>query len=341
MAADMPAKDPALPQIMLKSELPGHLIRHATLRQLQVFEAIVRLGSFTHAAEELFLTQPTVSIQIKKLSDAVGMPLFEQIGRRVFPTEVGRELYDACREILGSLTNLEMKLADLHGLKRGRLRLAVITTAQYLAPSILGQFARKYPDIELSLEVSNYDRVLTRLANNDDDLYIIGHVPDQLTDVAVYPFAPNPLVVMARRDHPLVGKRNIPIQRLAGEYFLMREPGSGIREATLKLFERHGIQPKIRMELGSNEAIKQAVIGGLGIAVLSLHTLSAEGTCGPIALLDVAEFPIVRQWHIVHPRRKVLSIVAQTFLEFAIQDEARVRAHIDQMISDFQHNLTR
>jgi LysR family transcriptional regulator, low CO2-responsive transcriptional regulator len=341
MATGMSGKDPALPQIMLKSELPGHLIRHATLRQLQVFEAIVRLGSFTQAAEELFLTQPTVSIQIKKLSDAVGMPLFEQIGRKVFPTEVGHELYDTCREILGSLTNLEMKLADLHGLKRGRLRLAVITTAQYLAPSILGQFARKYPHVELSLEVSNYDRVLARLANNDDDLYIIGHVPDQLTDVAVYPFAPNPLVVMARRDHPLVGKRNIPIQRLAREYFLMREPGSGIREATLKLFEQHGMQPKIRMDLGSNEAIKQAVIGGLGIAVLSLHTLSAEGTCGPIALLDVAEFPILRQWHIVHPRRKVLSIIAKTFLEFAIQDEARVRAHIDEMMADFQHNLNR
>lgn len=337
----MSSKDPSLPQIMLKSELPGHLIRHATLRQLQVFEAIVRLGSFTRAAEELYLTQPTVSIQIKKLSDAVGLPLFEQVGRKAFPTEVGRELYDACREILGSLTNLEIKLADLRGLKRGRLRLAAITTAQYLAPSILGEFARKYPDIELCLEVDNYDRVLARLASNEDDLYIIGHVPEQLTDVKVYPFAPNPLVVMARHDHPLAGQRNIPLRRLAGEYFLMREAGSGIREATLKLFERQGIQPRIRMELGSNEAIKQAVIGGLGIAVLSLHTLSAEGARGPITLLDVAEFPILRQWNIVHPRRKVLSVVAQTFLDFAIQDEARVRAHIDQMLRDFEYNLNR
>ncbi len=336
----MTSREPPGRQVMLKSELPGHLIRHATLRQLQVFEAIVRLGSFTQAAEELFLTQPTVSIQIKKLSDALGMPLFEHVGRKVFPTEVGHVLYAACREILGSLSNLEMKLAELHGLKRGRLRLAVITTAQYLAPSILGQFARRYPEVELSLEVSNYDRVLARLANNDDDLYIIGHVPDQLTDVAVYPFAPNPLVVMARRDHPLIGRRKIPIQRLAREYFLMREPGSGIREATLKLFERHGIEPKIRMELGSNEAIKQAGVGGLGIAVLSLHTLSSEGTCGPIGLLDVAEFPIVRQWNIVHPRRKVLSTVAQTFLDFAIEDEARIRAQIDQMLQDFQHSLT-
>ncbi len=329
-------KESGLPQVMLKSELPAHLIRHATLRQLQVFEAIVRLGSFTRAAEELYLTQPTVSIQIKKLSGALGLPLFEYVGRKAFPTEVGLLLYDTCREMLGALTNLEMKLAEMHGLKRGRLRLAVITTAQYFAPTILGQFAKRYPDIELSLEVSNFDRVLQRLANNDDDLYIIGHVPERLTDIAVYPFAPNPLVVMASRDHPLVGQRNIPIERLEQETFLMREPGSGIREATLKLFQEHGISPTVRMELGSNEAIKQAVIGGLGIAVLSLHTLSAEGAGGPVALLDVEHFPIHRQWHIVHPRQKVLSVVAQTFLDFAIQDEARVRGQVEDLLAAFK-----
>lgn len=330
----------AHPQVMLKSELPGHLLRHATLRQLQVFEAIVRLGSFTRAAEELFLTQPTISIQIKKLTEALGLPLFEQVGRHVYPTDVGHELYVTCREILSALTNFEQKLADLHGLKRGRLRLAAITTAQYLAPSILGHFARRYPDIELSLEVANFDQVLVRLARNDDDLYLIGHVPTELTtEVAVYPFAPNPIVVMARRDHPLVGKRNLPIHCLAQEVFLLREPGSGIRESTLRIFAEHGLQPKIRMELGSNEAIKQAVIGGLGIAVLSLHTLSAEGTQGPIALLDIEHFPLKRQWHIVHPQRKTLSVVAQTFLEFAMKDEARVRQHIEQMLQDFQRNL--
>ena len=342
MSQQTPAgKESALPQVMLKSELPAHLIRHATLRQLQVFEAIVRLGSFTRAAEELHLTQPTVSIQIKKLSDALGLPLFEYVGRKAQPTEVGFLLYDTCREMLGALTNLEMKLAELHGLKRGRLRLAVITTAQYFAPSILGQFARRYPDIELSLEVSNFDRVLERLANNDDDLYIIGHVPERLlADVEVYPFAPNPLVVMASRDHPLAGQRNIPIERLEQETFLMREPGSGIREATLKLFQEHGINPPVRMELGSNEAIKQAVIGGLGIAVLSLHTLSAEGAGGPVALLNVEHFPIRRQWHIVHPKKKVLSVVAQAFLDFAIQDEARVRNQVDEMLAAFNIETT-
>ncbi len=336
MGSQGSGKDGSLPQVMLKSELPAHLIRHATLRQLQVFEAIVRLGSFTRAAEELHLTQPTVSIQIKKLTTALGLPLFEYVGRKAFPTEVGLLLYDTCREMLGALTNLEMKLAEMHGLKRGRLRLAVITTAQYFAPSILGQFARRYPDVELSLEVSNFDRVLERLANNDDDLYIIGHVPERLTDVAVHPFAPNPLVVMANRDHPLAGRRNIPLRELEGETFLMREPGSGIRESTLRLFEEQGINPPVRMELGSNEAIKHAVIGGLGIAVLSLHTLSAEGADGPVTLLDVEHFPIHRQWHIVYPKKKVLSVVAQTFLDFAIQDEARLRAQVEDMLAAFK-----
>ena len=327
------------PEIMLKSELPGHLIRHATLRQLQVFEAVIRLGSFTQAAEELYLTQPTVSIQLKKLADSVGLPLIEQVGRKAQPTEVGRELYQSCREILGSLSNLEAKLADRRGMKRGRLKLAAITTAQYVAPSILGEFARRYPAIDLSLELSNFDNVLGRLSSSEDDLYIIGHVPDRLEDVAIYPFAPNPLVVMAPRDHPLVGKRHISINRLAKEYFLMREPGSGTREATLRLFATHQLRPRIRMELGSNEAIKQAVISGLGIAVMSLHSLSAEGTQGPIALLDVVDFPISRQWHIVHPKRKVLSLIAQTFLDFAIQDEARVRAQVDEMLADFEWRL--
>lgn len=337
-AQHVSAGDPITPsetKIMLRSELPDHLLRHATLRQLQVFEAIVRRGSFTQAAEELHLTQPTVSMQIRKLSDALGMPLFEQIGRQVFPTAVGREVYEACRDILGALSNLEMKLADLQGLRRGKLRLAAITTAQYLTPNIIGHFSRKYPDIEFSLVVGNYDQVLQRLAQNEDDLYIIGHVPDHLSEVEIYPFAPNPLVVMAPLDHPLAGAAKIPIQRLAEEDFLMREPGSGIRESTLRLFSQVGISPRIRMELGSNEAIKQAVIGGLGIAVLSLHTLGAEAKAVPIALLNVDAFPIYRQWHIVHPRRKVLSVVAQRFLEFVIQDEAEVRSLVAQMLGDF------
>jgi DNA-binding transcriptional LysR family regulator len=300
--------------------MPDYLIRHATLRQLQVFEAIVRLGSFTRAAEELFLTQPTVSMQTKKLADVIGLPLFEHVGRNVTPTEAGMELYAACRQVFELLSNLEMKVADLKGLKRGHLRMGVITTAKYLAPEMLGQFSRLYPGIELSLKVTNRERINERLLANEDDLYITG-VPDDDLEVEAFPFAPNPLVVIAPREHPLVGKKNISLETISKEPFIMREPGSGIRDATLRVFNAHGCRPQVRMELGSNEAIKHAVVGGLGLAVLSLHTLTLEGTGGAVAILDVKNFPIIRQWYIVYPKGKELSLVARTFLDFAIESE--------------------
>jgi DNA-binding transcriptional LysR family regulator len=299
--------------------MPHYLIRHASLRQLQVFEAIVRLGSFTRAADELFVTQPTVSMQTKKLADALGLPLLEQVGRQVRPTEAGAELYQACRAIFGVLANLETKVADLKGIKRGRLRLGVITTAKYFAPEVLGEFCKLYPGIEVALKVSNRDRIMERISANEDDLYIMGQAPGNPFDVETLAFAPNPLVVMAPRDHPLVGQKNIPLSRLAEEPFIFREPGSGIRDATLKAFEQFKIRPKVRMELGSNEAIKHAVVGGLGLSVLSLHTLTLEGPDGPVAILDVEGFPITRQWYLVYPKGRELSLVAQAFLEFALK----------------------
>ena len=310
--------------------MPEYLIRHTTLRQLQIFEAIVRLGSFTRAAEELFLTQPTVSMQTKKLADAMGLPLFEQIGRNVRPTEAGTELYDSCRRIFENLANLEMKMSDLKGIRRGRLRLGVITTAKYFAPEVLGEFCQAYPGIEVALKVSNRDRVIERLNASEDDLYIMGQAPVDQSDIEAYPFAPNPLVVMAPRNHPLVGQKSIPLARIAEEPLILREPGSGIRDATLRLFEKSGLRPKVRMELGSNEAIKHAIVGGLGLSVLSLHTLALEGPEGPVALLDVEGFPIMRQWYLVHPKGKELSLVAKAFLEFALEIEPKMRARMQE-----------
>jgi DNA-binding transcriptional LysR family regulator len=305
--------------------MPDYLIRHATLRQLQVFEAIVRLGSFTRAAEELFLTQPTVSMQIKKLAESVGLPLFEHVGRSVRPTEAGLELYDACRRIFETLANLEMKMADLKGIKQGRLRLGVVTTAKYFAPEVLGQFCQLYPGIEVALKVSNRERIIERINANEDDLYIMGQAPSDQLEIESFRFAPNPLVIMAPRDHPLVGKKNIPLKRIAEEPLILREPGSGIRDAALKRFEEQGLQPNMRMELGSNEAIKHGIVGGLGLSVLSLHTLTLEGPDGPVAILDVEGFPIMRQWYIVYPKGKELSLVAQAFLEFALETEPAMR----------------
>ena len=319
--------------------MPEYLIRYATLRQLQIFEASVRLGSFSRAAEELFVTQPTVSMQIKKLADALGLPLFEQVGRNVRPTEVGRELYDSCRRIFENLANLEMKVSDHKGMKRGRLRLGVVTTAKYFVPEVLGEFCRLYPGIDVALKVSNRDRIVERLNSYEDDLFIMGQGLQDSVEVVSYPFSPNPLVVMAPRDHPLVGEKNIPLSRIAEEPLILREPGSGIRDAALRLFEQHNLMPQVRMELGSNEAIKHAIVGGLGISVLSLHTVSLEGPAGPVVLLDVEGFPIMRQWHLVYPKGKELSLVAEAFLEYSLDVEPRMRGKMMQMWPDMAEAL--
>ncbi len=313
----MPAKQNQSTQTPL-SLRPDHLIRHATFRQLQIFESVYRLASFTRAAEELFLTQPTVSMQIKKLTDAVGLPLFEHVGRRVEPTEAGSELYQACRQVFDVLSNLEMKLSDMQGLKRGRLRLGAITTAKYIAPELLGAFSQNYPGIDLALKVTNRERILERMNANEDDLYILGKKPVDDLEIEEYRFAPNPLVVLAPRNHPLAGEKNISLERLCEEPFIIREPGSGTRDATLKQFESRGLRPWIRMELGSSEAIKHTIIGGLGISVMSLHTLTLDGRGGPMTILDVEGFPIERYWNIVHPKGKELSLAAQAFLQFVI-----------------------
>lgn len=291
------------------------MIKNATLRQLKVFESVARNLSFTRAAEELYLTQPTVSIQIKQLTDIVGQPLLEQVGKRIFLTDAGRELLKVCREIFEGLDRFEMLMSDMKGVKAGKLRLAIITTAKYFVPRLLGVFCQRYPGIDVTLKVTNRERVLQRMAENQDDLYVLGQPPEQV-DVAFEPFLENPLVVLAPGNHPLAGKKNISPQRLTEEQFLMREPGSGIRLATEEFFAGRGLKLKVRMELGSNEAIKQAVAGGLGLAVLSVHTLTLERNINELSILDVQGFPIRSHWYLVYPRDKQLSVVARAFLEF-------------------------
>lgn len=290
-------------------------MNQATLHQLKVFEAVARHNSFTRAAEELFLTQPTVSMQVKQLSKAVGLPLFEQIGKRLYLTEAGKELYRTCQDIFSKLTDFQTTIANLKGLKQGTLRLAVVTTAKYVIPRLLGPFCRRYPGIDVSLTVTNHERLLDSLANNRDDLYILSQVPDEI-EPCVHPFLENPLVVLAHRNHPLTKEKNIPLKRLTEEFFIMREPGSGTRNAVQRLFDEYSIPIKVKLDLGSNEAIKQAIAGGLGISVLSKHTLALEGPNSQLAILDVENFPIQRQWYIIYPAGKQLSIIAQTFFDY-------------------------
>jgi DNA-binding transcriptional LysR family regulator len=281
-----------------------------------VFEAAARHSSFTRAAEELFLTQPTVSMQIKQLTKSVGLPLFEQVGKRLFLTEAGRELFATCRQIFETIAQFEMTVADLKGLKQGQLRLAVITTAKYFVPRLLGPFCQLYPGIEISLQVTNHEGILERMNNNMDDLYIMSQVPENL-DVNYEPFLDNPLVVFAPVNHPLAKEKNIPIERLTNEPFIMREPGSGTRRAVQQLFDEYGVKVKVKLELGSNEAIKQAIAGGLGISVLSRHTLMPDSS--EFSILDVEHFPIKRTWYMVHPPGKQLSIVARTYYEYLLE----------------------
>jgi LysR family transcriptional regulator, low CO2-responsive transcriptional regulator len=298
-------------------------VKQVTFHQLKVFEVTARRGSFTRAAEELFLTQPTVSIQMKQLTKAVGLPLFEQVGKRLYLTEAGKELLSTCQDIFERLDRFEMTVSDLQGLQRGQLRLSVITTAKYVIPRLLGPFCQQYPGIDVALIVTNHEHILERLRDNLDDLYIPSQMPDNM-DVHCHPFLENPLVVMASRNHPLAGEAHIPIERLNNEPFIMRELGSGTRHAVEQLFEVHNISIKVRLELGSNEAIKQTIAGGLGISVLSRHCMALEGEGGQIALLDVEHFPIQRHWNIVHPKGKNLSVVARTFFKYLQTDGKRV-----------------
>lgn len=296
-------------------------LRHATLHQLKIFTALARHLNMTRAAEELHMTPAALSIQIKQLSEAVGAPLHEQIGKRLFLTSAGRLVDAASRDIFERLDKLVMDLAEIQGMERGSLKLSIITTAKYFAPHLLGAFCKQHPGIEAALEVINRDQILERLKQNLDDIYIMGQVPENLSVIA-QPFMENPLVVLAPADHPLAFERDIDPVRLADEPFIMREPGSGTRLATERFFEKHGVRLAVRMTLGSNEAVKQAVAGGLGLAVLSRHTLALDAASGAFAVLDVRGFPLLRQWYAVYSKGKQLSAVTRAFLDYIAAEGA-------------------
>ena len=321
-------------------ESSQHLLRHLTFRQLQIFAAVVREGSFSKAAESLFLAQPTVSLQMKKLAEVVGLPVLEQQGRSLRLTAAGRDLYAAVQELLRLFEDLETQIADHKGLRRGSLRLGVVTTAKYIAPELLAAFGQRHPGIRFAMQVSNRDEIIARIQNNEDDLYIMGQVPEDEIEVESRPFALNPLAVMAPRDHPLARADGpLPLARIAKAPFIAREPGSGTRNAYMSLFAAKGLKPQVVMELSSNEAIKHAVASGLGISILSVHSLALEGVGGPIDILEVEGFPILRQWHLVYPRGKKLSITAEKFLDFCIAQEDFIRRRLIALWPGLERHL--
>ena len=296
-------------------------LRHGTLPQLCMFEASARLGSFSRAAEELHLAQPTASVQMKKLTDTVGLPLFEQVGKRIYLTEAGRTLHASCKQVFRALAELEQTLAGMRGLDSGQLRLAVSTAAKYFAPRMLAEFLRLHPGIEVSLQIHNREALERRLAANEDDLYIFADPPES-DEYVRQRILPNPLVVFARADHPLARAKNIPLAQLASEPFLMRERGSGTRQAAEAIFVGQGLKPRVSMELATNEAIRQAILAGFGVSILSRYTLGLDTEQSQLICLDVEGFPLERHWHFVYPTGKQLSTAAQAFTDL-VRAEAR------------------
>jgi LysR family transcriptional regulator, low CO2-responsive transcriptional regulator len=285
---------------------------HITLRQLQIFEAVARNNSISRAATDLHLTQPAVSMQMKQLEEQVGLALVEQIGKRLFLTEAGQALRGHAREITGRMGDLSAAMDQFRDLKRGLLRLAVVSTANYFLPPLIAAFSRLYPGVQVSLQVANRETVLAALADNTTDLAITGQPPDSI-DVVAQHFMDNPLVIIAAPGHPLAHQSSIPLHCLADETLVVREPGSGTRAAMERHFAAHSATFKAGCELGTNEALKQAVRAGLGLGVVSAQTIELELQTACLVVLPVEGFPIVRQWFVVHRTHKRLSAAAQTF----------------------------
>jgi DNA-binding transcriptional LysR family regulator len=298
---------------------------HLTLRQLKVFESVARHLNYTRAAEELFLTQPAVSMQVKLLEEHLGVALFEQLGKRIHLTEAGREVLTYARTVTQQLDELESVLNRIKGLSGGKLRISVATTANYFIPTLLGTFSRRYPEVTVSLDVTNREALLQQLSENTVDLVIMGQPPSGL-DVEAEAFMENPLVIVAPPGHPLARQKKIPLKRLQEEVFLVREPGSGTRSAMERFFAEREIHLKTGMEVGSNEAIKQSVQAGLGLGLLSRATIEQELELKRLMVLDVAEFPIMRHWYLVHRRGKRLSAAAEVFKDFMLK-ETRALLH--------------
>jgi LysR family transcriptional regulator, low CO2-responsive transcriptional regulator len=290
---------------------------HLTLRQLTIFEAVARNLSFSKAARELHLTQPAVSMQVRQLEESVGLPLTEQIGKKVFLTDAGREVFHYSQSIAVQLTDMETALSLIKGLDQGQLKITVASTANAVATDLLAGFRANHPKISIHLDVTNRQEVLRQLAANEIDLAIMGKPPEG-HDLEAVTFMDNPLVVIAPPSHPLAKKKKIPIQALSDESFLVREEGSGTRSATERFFAIHGVTLKTGLTMNTNEAIKQSVQAGMGLAVVALQTVSLEREAGRLAVLNVQGFPIVRHWYIVHRKGKRLPAVAEAFKTYLL-----------------------
>lgn len=294
---------------------------HLTFRQMQIFDAVARHLSYSRAAEELHLTQPAVSMQMRELEDNIGLAMLEQIGKKIFLTEAGEELQRRSRDILVRLAETGTALETMKGVDHGRLNIAVVSTAKYFAPKLLALFCQNYHDVKLNLTVSNREEVLHCLVENKTDLAIMGQPPDGL-DAEKEAFAYHPLGIIAPPGHPLAKAKQIPLHVLMHETLLIREPGSGTRNVFERLLITHRLCAERTLQMDSNETIKQAVMAGMGIALLSLHTIGLELEAKRLIVLDVESLPIMRRWYIAHRSGKRLSPAAIAFRQFLLEEGA-------------------
>jgi len=290
-----------------------------TLRQLEILDAVARCGSFSAASTELHLTQPAVSMQIKQLEGILGLPLFEHMGKQIHLTEAGEDTLRTGRTISHELENLQQMLADRQGLKGGTLTVSAASTASVFAARMMALFRDQHPDVRISLNVVNRETLLRHLTDNRIDLALMGQPPDGF-HLAAQPFMENPLVVIGATGHPLAGTENIPLAELVAQPLIGREQGSGTRNALEKFLTDHGYVYKAAMEMNKNEAIKQAVEAGLGVGVVSLHTVQAELVSGQLCVLDVQGFPIKRQWYLVQREGKRPSSATQAFKKLVLEE---------------------
>jgi len=289
-----------------------------TFRQLQVFEAVANGSSFSKAANELHLSQPAVSIQIKQLEQQAGFKLFEHIGKKIQLTYPGKILLESSKKLSSELNEAGQKLEELKGLKTGHLELAVVTTANAFSTKLLAQFIRIHPKVTFSLTVTNRHELIEMIDQGQSDLIIMGLPPDTL-EVKAEKFMQNPLVIIANKEHKLTKEKNIPFARLLDESFVLREEGSGTRHALNRMFQAENAVLEPKLEFSSSETIKEAVQAGLGLALVSQHTIKMELKSGVIKILDIKGMPLIRHWHLVVPRGKNLSPMAKRFKEFILE----------------------
>ena len=293
-----------------------------TFRQMRLFLALAETGSVSGAAKLMHVTQPTASMQLKDITESVGLPLYEVVSKKIYLTDMGKELATTARAIAQSWDSFEQNADAVKGLSRGKLKVAVVSTAKYFMPRLLGSFCQKYPEIDVSLEILNRDGVVQRLRDNMDDIYIMSKPPSDL-DLSDEAFMPNPIVVIASTMDPLVKRVAVPLNELSKKRFILREKGSGTRMAGDQFFSKKKFRADVRLELGSNEALKESVAGGLGLGLVSKHALHGLMKEHGVGIVDVEGFPLPSAWHIVHPASKKLSPLALAFKQHLLEEISR------------------